>query len=174
MRRTIERLPNDLRGERTIFSISGPTEALPEDRFTERHRAILRYWQTKAGDRGIPHRSDIDPLEIPRLLPNLLLWDVIDGDYECRLSGSEIDLSMGTVMKGCLLSDIKCPLIGEAQDEFDAVRDGEMASFAERTMGWLGKPYIYYRHLLMPLLDDSDRVGILMSLLTFHPISELH
>ena len=174
MTRTIERLPSSWRGERTIFSISGPSDALPESRFTERHRALLRYWRSKAGDGHIPRRADIEPLEIPRLLPNLLLWDVAGEDYECRLSGSEVDLSMGTVMKGCRLTDIKCPLIAEAKDEFDAVRDGELASFAERTMGWLGKPYLYYRHLLMPLLDDRDRIGILMSLLTFHPVSELH
>ena len=174
MSRTIERLPTNWRGERTIFSVSGPSDELPEERFTERHREILRYWRRKAGDRNIPRRADIDPLEIPRLLPNVLLWDVVDDDYLCRLSGSEVDLSMGTVMKGCRLSDIKCPLIGEAKEEFDAVRDGEMASFAERTMGWLGKPYLYYRHLLMPLLDRSNRVQVLMSLLTFHPISEVH
>ncbi|HLG88357.1 MAG TPA: PAS domain-containing protein [Alphaproteobacteria bacterium] len=174
MSRTIERLPNDFRGERTIFSSSGPTGELPENRLTERHRALLRYWRSKGHDGTIPRRADIEPLEIPRLLPNLLLWDVVDDDYECRLSGSEVDLSMGTVMKGCRLSDIKCPLIGEAKDEFDAVRDGELASFAERTMGWLGKPYLYYRHLLMPLLDDHGRIRILISLLTFHPVSELH
>jgi hypothetical protein len=171
----IERQPNILRGERTIFSISGPSDRLPENRFSERHRQMLRYWQSKARDGRIPRRSDIDPLEMPRLLPNILLWDATDnGEYVCRLSGSEVDLSMGVPLKGCRLSELQCPLIDEAVDEFDAVFDAGMTSFAERTMGWLGKPFLYYRHLLVPLADDSDRVRMLMSLLTFHPVSELH
>lgn len=171
----IERLPSVSRGERTIFSISGPSDRLPEGRLTERHRELLRYWQSKARGGKVPRRSDIDPLEMPRLLPNILLWDAKEeGEYVCRLAGSEVDLSMGVAMKGCRLSDLQCPLIDEAVEEFDAVFDAGMTSFAERTMAWLGKPFLYYRHLLVPLADDSDRIRILMSLLTFHPISELH
>jgi len=171
----IERAPRSWRGERTIFSISCPIELLPEDRFTDRHRQMLRYWLSKVSQTDIPRRADIDPLDIPRLLPNILLWDVADyGDYECRLAGSEVDLSMGVSLKGGRLGDIQCPLIDEARQEFDAVRDDGMVSFAERTMAWVGKPFLYYRHLLMPLADDAGEIDTLVSLLTFHPISELH
>ena len=171
----IQRLPNSWRGEQTIFSVSSPVDLLPQDRLTDKHIAMLKYWRGKSHGGKIARRVDLDPLEIPRLLPNVLLWDVAEsGDYLCRLAGSEVDFSMGVSMKGCWLSDIRCPLIAEAKEEFDAVRDSAMVSFAERTMAWLGKPYLYYRHLLMPLADESDEIHMLASLLTFHPISEVH
>ncbi len=37
------------------------------------HRQMYAYWQQKCGSRRMPSRADIDPTEIPRLLPNLLI-----------------------------------------------------------------------------------------------------
>jgi len=163
------------RGERTLFSVSGPLDDLPLDRLAGKHQEMLDYWRSKAEDDWAPRRAAIDPLEIPRLLPNLTLWDVDSSDdYLCRLSGSEVDLSMGVPMKGTWLGQMKCPLLGEAKDEFDAVRDRGIASFAERTMGWLGKPYLYYRHLLLPLSNERNQIHMLVGVLTFHPVADLH
>lgn len=39
-------------------------------------RALHAYWQEKRGDRELPLRADIDPLDIPKLLPMLLLLDI--------------------------------------------------------------------------------------------------
>jgi hypothetical protein len=38
--------------------------------------AIYDYWLAKRGRRRMPSRKDIDPTEIPNLLPNLMLIDV--------------------------------------------------------------------------------------------------
>jgi hypothetical protein len=168
-------LPNSLRGERTLFSISTSTDNLPRERLTDKHRTLLDYWSSKIGDETAPRRTAIDPLDIPRLLPNLLLWDVDSSDdYLCRLSGSEVDLSMGMSVKGHRLSDMKCPLIDAAMTEFHATRDRAIPTFVERTMGWLGKPYLFYRHLLLPLSNDRGQIHMLASCMTFHPVADLH
>lgn len=168
-------LPHGSRGDRTLFSISTQPADLPRDRLTDKHLAMLAYWSSKMDHQAAPRRTAIDPLDIPRLLPNLLLWDIASsGDYLCRLSGSEVDLSMGLPMKGHWLSELKCPLIAEAIEEFDATRDSGVLSFAERTMGWLGKPYLYYRHLLMPLSNERDQIHMLASCMTFHPVADPH
>jgi len=158
--------------EKTFFSVSCPIERLPRDRLNAKHMELLDYWSSKCQNERIAGRTDIDPLDIPRLLPNILLWDVDGDDYVCRLAGSEVDLSMGVGMKGSRLSSIRCSLIADAQAEFHAVRDRGYASFVERTMGWLGKPYLFYRHLLLPLADEDGRIRHIVSLLTFHPLAE--
>ena len=171
----IHPLPNSWRGERTLFSTSSDIIDLPRDKLTDKHLALLNYWVARKGDAAAPRRTAIDPLDIPRLLPNLLLWDVdSSGDYLCRLSGSEVDLSMGFPVKGNWLGQMKCPLIAEAQIEFNATRDRAIPTFVERTMGWVGKPYLYYRHLLLPLSNEQGEIHVLASLMTFHPIADLH
>jgi hypothetical protein len=35
------------------------------------------YWREKSAGRPFPDRRDIDPVEIPDLLPFIVLWDVL-------------------------------------------------------------------------------------------------
>ena len=58
--------------------------ALP---FTDaRLEEAYRYWQRKAATRAMPCRADIDPTEIPKLLPDVMLVDVLPGGrYRYRL-----------------------------------------------------------------------------------------
>ena len=49
--------------------------ALPPD-CHPKVRALHDYWTAKRGERPIPRRADLDPIEIPTLLPNVFLIDV--------------------------------------------------------------------------------------------------
>ena len=155
--------------ERTLYSTSVPADAIPDDRLTDKHRKALAYWRAKRGPYGAPRRADIDPCDLGAILPNLVLWQ-IDGepDYRCRLAGTDVCLNLVGNMQGILLGDLPCPLLAEARREFDAARDEGLATLAERTLHWLGRPLIYYRHLLLPLVDDTGHRHQLMSILTFH------
>jgi hypothetical protein len=42
----------------------------------EEIRALHAYWEGKRGSRAMPRRADIDPVEIKRFLPQILLVDV--------------------------------------------------------------------------------------------------
>jgi hypothetical protein len=54
-------------------------------------RELYSYWRGLESQGGPPSRADIDPpLQIPRLLPNLMLIDAIDGRFRMRLVGSEV------------------------------------------------------------------------------------
>ena len=51
------------------------------------------YWLARKRDRALPLRSDFDPpLEIPRLIPNMIIFDVLHEplDFVYRLIGSKI------------------------------------------------------------------------------------
>ncbi len=159
--------------EQTFFSVSCGARELPLERMTETHRQVLRYWDDKRGTQSVPRRAGLDPCDLSRALPNVLLWDAdAAGGYRCRLSGTAVDAGMGSHLKGMALADMRCSLIDEARREFAAACDSGRISFAERTMGWVGKPYLYYRHLILPLRGSSNEIDQLLCVLTFHNVSE--
>lgn len=157
-------------GATTLFSFSGAPEALPAHRLTAVHREVLAAWNARRAGRPAPLRAALDPADFPRCLANVLLWEcTADGGYRCRLSGGEVDAAFGGSLRGVALAELACPELGEARREFDAVRDRCAASYAERTLGWLGKPHLSYRHLLLPLQDEAGRVHRLLGVLTLAP-----
>ena len=60
----------------------------------------LDYWRCKASGKALPRRADIDPLDIPKLLPHLML---VEGSSVCRyryrLIGTEAVLSGGIQLR---------------------------------------------------------------------------
>ncbi|MDP6690000.1 MAG: PAS domain-containing protein [Alphaproteobacteria bacterium] len=57
----------------------------------------LDYWQRLRGERNMPARKDLNPADIPRLLPKLMLADVSDPEADSkdphirfRLVGTEV------------------------------------------------------------------------------------
>ena len=71
------------------------------------------YWRGKAGDRRMPRRADIDPIEIPRLLPHVRLIDVVGpGRYRYRLVGTEIQTFHGTNPTGRYVHELLAGPIG--------------------------------------------------------------
>ncbi len=137
------------------------------------HRQVLAHWKERRGGRRAPRQRDIDPSSIRPALPHLLIWEVgANDDYACRLSGTLVDDTVGMPLKGGMLSSIPCRLIDDVRREFDTVRERGLACVAERTMGWAGKPYLFYRHLLLPLTRETDAVERLLSVMTFHRLGE--
>ncbi len=57
---------------------------------------LLEYWNSRCGDRDVPDRKDIDPVDIPRLLPDIMLVEVQQtGRFRVRLSGTRIVNNLG-------------------------------------------------------------------------------
>lgn len=70
--------------------------------------ALHSYWMRKRNGAFAPSRSDIDPVEIPSLLPHVLLLDVIDGGarFRYRLAGTEIEERIGCRLAGRYLDEV--------------------------------------------------------------------
>ena len=78
------------------------------DPFTDaRLSQAFAYWQSKAAARAMPRRRDIDPVEIPKLLPDVMLVDVEPGGrYRYRLIGTENTQAQGIVATGRYLDEV--------------------------------------------------------------------
>jgi len=156
--------------ERTLLSVSTSPDAIPDHLLGDKHRRLLTYWKAKRDHYDAPRRADIDPCDLGPVLPNILLWDMVGDDYRCRLAGTEVCHNTLSKLPGKMLSDLPCPLIAEAQAEFDAARDEGLATLAERSLHWLGRPLVFYRHLLLPLVNDRGERHMLVSVMTFHSL----
>ena len=63
---------------------------------------LFAYWRSKQRGQIAPARRDIDPAEIPRLLPWVWLVDVVDGgsDFRFRIGGEKLVEFLGRRMTG--------------------------------------------------------------------------
>jgi hypothetical protein len=71
------------------------------------HR-LSAYWSGKCRGGRLPARADIDPVEIPDILPYVVLWDVVDGgrDFRIRLAGTRFEAAHGRSLRGALMSQL--------------------------------------------------------------------
>ena len=74
---------------------------------------LFAYWAGIKGDRAMPRRSDFDPIHIPKLLPHIVLTEVIREqpdervvDFEIRVIGEHVDDRMLDRYAGRRLSEI--------------------------------------------------------------------
>jgi hypothetical protein len=69
--------------------------------------AFQAYWHEIRGERAMPARRDLDPLDIPKLLANVFLVDVLaDGDFRYRLVGDHIVERAGANFTGLKVSEV--------------------------------------------------------------------
>lgn len=73
----------------------------------ERLRGLYRYWRLVRGRRFAPGRTDIDPRDIPSLLPVLALIDVVTGNrFRFRLAGDDVTAQFGRGLIGKRVEEV--------------------------------------------------------------------
>jgi PAS domain len=72
-----------------------------------RLQEALDYWCRKSAGKAMPRRADIDPVEIPKLLPDVMLVEVLpSGRYRYRLIGTENTDAQGVHATGRYLDEV--------------------------------------------------------------------
>ncbi|MEZ5667469.1 MAG: PAS domain-containing protein [Alphaproteobacteria bacterium] len=124
----------------------------------------LRYWETKRGGRAMPARADLDPCEIPELLPHVVLIDVAHDpvDFRYRLIGTNVDHHLWEPRTGQWLSQVP----GQGRDSafWQALADVAASGLpASGRIAYVGphRDYDSAEDLIMPLSSDGDRVDML-------------
>jgi hypothetical protein len=73
-------------------------------------RDLYAYWRDCRVDGRPPTRADIDPpIEIPHLVPNLMIIDIEEGGFRVRLAGSELTRRAGYDGTGNRLDPVRMP-----------------------------------------------------------------
>lgn len=154
----------------TSMSLIDPLMAAdgPVDGVDPRIAALRRYWDDLRGRRGMPSRADIDPADIPRLLPSLFLVDVgstVD-DLRWRLAGTEVVRLFGLELTGRPVGAGMLPTAGRLmRARFAFVARNARPSYATGVMQAERNDHTPFQRLLLPLSSDGVRVDMLVGIL---------
>ena len=136
-------------------------ELLP-DRKLQR---LFTYWQDLGAGGRLPSRRDIDPVEIPDLLPNIFLLDVIGDaeDFVFRLAGTLVEDAFSMSLRGKSVAEIqrkagtKIPVAHHIE-----VARGGGPRYREGNMLVSGRQHWKIKRLLLPLATDGRAIDVLM------------
>jgi hypothetical protein len=126
---------------------------------------LYRYWWRKRGGRVAPNRADLNPTEIPDLLPIMNLIDVTWEPlaFRHRLVGTELVEWMQRDVTGKTVNE---ELYGRAAAEiFEGLRRVavEIKPYRRRSrLDWQERDWQAVESLELPLIDDSGRTVMLL------------
>lgn len=134
------------------------------------------YWRSKMTANRLPSRGDINPIEIPRLMPHVVMVDVKREpafDFRYRLVGTYVAEHLYTDHTGSWFSEIEhqkepsqiwrnCKKVAETGEAFLAATP------------YVGphKGYRQVEDIILPLADDGETVDTLLVFVCYSPRSE--
>src|SRR5713101_1716095 len=157
-------------------SATAASEADPEPitaPFTDaRLQEAYDYWRGKAGRRTLPRRADIDPTEIPKLLPDVMLVELLPPHrYRYRLIGTANAEAHGINATGRFLDEV---LPGPGYKAhvirlYDECVETRRPLYSECLFIPPGgrAPERHTKVLFLPLSEDGERVNQVMVVQVF-------
>jgi hypothetical protein len=131
-----------------------------------RHAGL--YWQSKLRPGRLPSRADIDPIEVPALLPYLYLLDVERNPirFRFRLIGTKIVEWAGRDATGQHLDSMDYGEHGPAlAAEYRTVVESGLPRHDRRHARWPKREHRYYHRMILPLASDGRVVDMLLGVL---------
>lgn len=132
-------------------------------------QTLHAYWNGKRGDRFAPTRAEIDPTEIPHLLPIMAISQVLEPPrrYVFRLVGTRLQAMLGRDLTGRWLDEVAYPdALEVARREFDHVVDAGEPVCSFWRGAWMGREHWAFERLLLPLSEDGRHVDRIITGLT--------
>jgi hypothetical protein len=128
--------------------------------------ALYEYWNTLRGDRPMPKRTDIDPVDIPKLLPYIVMYTVLPdgGGYTIRLVGEEIVSFIGHNATGHPAGSAIPARAAEILIKIlDAVVAERVPKFRAGKAHWQpDKSYRDFEACFLPLSANGEAVDIIL------------
>jgi len=131
---------------------------------------LFEAWQGWAQDEVVPRRARFDPLDFPRHLAHLTIFDVLEGDmrrFRVRLCGTEVAESMGVDTTGMNLD--KMPNTAAIEERFNTLCESKQPYFiAGQPVTWISKrQYVRYDCLALPFSQDGETVSQILFVMKF-------
>jgi hypothetical protein len=134
--------------------------------------ALHRYWQSKLRGGVLPTRATIDPVEIPRLLPYLVIAEIEASPMRVRyrLVGTQVVEDNGSDFTNRYLEDCNFavePLLFECYRRLVETRAPVFAYYKWHKKEWQGAPRapsVPTRQGFFPLSSDGANVDLAISL----------
>jgi hypothetical protein len=128
-------------------------------------RTLYEYWNTLRGDRPMPQRAEFDPTAVPRLLPYIMMYNVLpDGSYTIRLVGEEVVGFVGRNATGQRSGSALPSHAAEMLDKIlDTVSTQRVPKFRAGKAHWQpDKSHRDFEACFLPLSADGEAVDIIL------------
>jgi len=132
-------------------------------------QGMLSYWRSKCAGGDIPSREDIEPHEIPAVLPDLYLMNVGDGGrrFQYRLVGTRIEEFLGMNFTGLWLDEVRpASILDRLLPLYRKTVSERRPVFSEGTFHANGEVYLHSCRLYAPLRTGAGEVGQLICVQT--------
>ncbi len=132
------------------------------------HLTLLEYWNGLEAGGGLPSRAAVNPLDLPRLLKNIGLVDVVQEvggicRYRYRLVGTQLSHIAGADFTDRWLSDIKSgEYVAFLQGLYTECVDRKAPVFSRTTMQYSDDRKLEADRLVLPLATDGENVDMLL------------
>jgi hypothetical protein len=133
------------------------------------HLDLYRYWLAKRGRRTMPARGDIEPGEIPALLPYLGIIEKADGELRYRLMGTSMAEQLGFDATGAGVGSY-VPAGQALRNTVELVCSSACPVFNTGIYEFEPGVAHYISVLLLPLSEDGTTVNlvIFVRIVRFH------
>lgn len=142
---------------------------LPEDARDPAFREFYDHWRRAAPPGLLPGRQHLDPItHIPRLVPNLAIYDVVmteEGQrFRIRLMGELMVDVIGTNPTGRFFDEfIKPAFRARLNAALSQVATDRIAHYWENQMWTYQNDFIRMRRLALPLASDGRNVDMIFA-----------
>jgi len=131
----------------------------------QRLHQIHAYWKSRRRDRLMPSRSDIDPVDVPALLPFIVLLDVLNDprDFRFRLAGTHFRESVGSEVTGLLIGDVFPPTFNaEVHYHCNNCVHRRAPLVGSGKLWVVGREHVDWEGIVLPLSPDDTTVNMLL------------
>jgi len=137
-----------------------PIDALDDDRLVR----LFEYWTIRKGDRRMPSRSDIDPLDLKEHMGQLHLIDVLGPeDFRYRIHGSRVTNPDLTDMTGKSASDYHDTAFASMTTRhYQSCVDAKAPVF-HHIVGEIQLHRYEYKRLSLPLSKEGTVVNMILA-----------
>ena len=126
---------------------------------------ITEYWESQRGNKELPSRNDIDPLDFPYALGNVTLIEVIGERFRFRLDGVNMAAGYGGDYTGRYADEL------QPEDYRDSILYLYRQTIAaRRPVNYyrsvrVGKHVLSYEGVCLPLSHNDNTVNMLMDVM---------
>ena len=149
------------------------SEIDPEELDNPALNFLKTYWMSKRGERLMPSRADIRPAEMKEHLGWIILLDALPGfaDFRFRMIGTRVSQyfledATGKTIREAFARYGEQVISGVLATHRKAARDRVVVR-AHGGAGWLGRSFLDFDAIYLPLSDDGEHVNMILSAFTF-------
>lgn len=145
-------------------------ELNPENFSSDKQRELYAYWLKIKGNRLMPSRADMDPMDIPHLLSSIWMADVVAGDeikLKVRLFGTDLVNAFNLDGTSQILDNVS--FTGDIIKRLTTLVNSRKGYYCKVDFPVESEDFRYYSTLSLPMSSDNETVDIILSLLDLIP-----